>query len=97
MLDVRILELDQGFTLRQLVEPEADHRLTFSQDGIVHDSGVAVAFEPDMIGHIQRLVAPDGAVQGCTNAVAAGCAGAASRHRAPLRRAGRPHHLEHLR
>ncbi len=52
-------ELEQGIGIRTLTVPSGDV-LTFSENGITHSSGAAVAFVRDFEGRIEQIEAPDG-------------------------------------
>ncbi len=55
----RELILDQGFTIREIKEPEGGNTLTFGEDGIIHSAGESVTFVRDAAGRITKVIAPD--------------------------------------
>jgi RHS repeat-associated protein/uncharacterized repeat protein (TIGR01451 family) len=54
-----VYELDQHFGVRRVIDPNGN-TLTYSASGIVHSTGLAVAFDRDAQGRIKRIVLPDG-------------------------------------
>ncbi len=51
-------ELDQNFGIRRVTDL-AGNTLTYSDDGVVHSSGIGIDFERDTQGRITALVMPD--------------------------------------
>jgi RHS repeat-associated protein len=58
----REFTLDQGFTVREVLEREGGNTITFDDNGIIHSSGLSVVFVRDAQNRITEVHAPDGTV-----------------------------------
>lgn len=60
-VDNYVYDLDETFGIRQVIDPNGN-TLTFSDQGIVHSSGVGISFTRDDQDRIVNIIDPNGAV-----------------------------------
>jgi RHS repeat-associated protein len=54
-----VFDIDQNLGLTRLTEPASGQHLSFTRDGVLHSTGVGIAFVRDGAGRIVRMVLPD--------------------------------------
>ncbi len=57
--DGNVFELDQGFGVRKLTDPNGN-TVTFSSNGVIHSAGKSITFTRDASGRITRITDPSG-------------------------------------
>ena len=57
--DGMVFELDQGFGVRKLTDPNGNS-VTFSSSGVIHSAGKSITFTRDGSGRIRRITDPSG-------------------------------------